>query len=81
MTGSDSDPWVAKRERGHLGVAIRTGRGVILARESAETMLGRRATGETGVGFFVSGEGDTLRFSHGGDNEGSKLERSRPSAN
>jgi hypothetical protein len=36
----------------------------------ASQLLERQAGGPVGIGFFVEGEGDSLRFGHGGSNEG-----------
>ena len=61
--------------------AIRNGGGSILTKETVEEMLTPQPGGDVGmfggymgVGFFLVGEGETLRFGHGGDNEGFKCE-------
>jgi CubicO group peptidase (beta-lactamase class C family) len=48
------------------------GEGRVLSRESAEEMLQSHSEEPVGMGFFLMGEGERLRFGHGGDNEGFK---------
>jgi CubicO group peptidase (beta-lactamase class C family) len=48
------------------------GEGQVLSRESAEEMLQPHSGEPVGIGFFLMGEGERLRFGHGGDNEGFK---------
>jgi CubicO group peptidase (beta-lactamase class C family) len=48
------------------------GEGRLLCRESAEEMLRPHSEEPVGLGFFLMGEGERLRFGHGGDNEGFK---------
>ena len=61
--------------------AVRDGEGTLLKRETAEEMLAPQPGGaegmfggHMGMGFFLLGKGETLRFGHGGDNEGFKCE-------
>jgi CubicO group peptidase (beta-lactamase class C family) len=46
--------------------------GTLLARETVEQMLAPQVEEHIGLGFFLDGAGDRLRFHHSGDNEGFK---------
>lgn len=46
--------------------------GTFLHRSIVDEMLTHQAEEVTGLGFFLDGKGATLRFSHGGDNDGFK---------
>jgi CubicO group peptidase (beta-lactamase class C family) len=77
--------WTTPRDLCFLAIevqrALREGRGTLLTRETAEQMLTPQPGGaegmfgrRMGIGFFLLGKGETLRFGHGGDNEGFKCE-------
>ncbi|MDQ5850582.1 MAG: beta-lactamase family protein, partial [Chloroflexota bacterium] len=54
---------------------VRAGRtGKLVTRETVDQMLTAQAGGPVGIGFWPDGKGETLRFGHGGDNEGFKCE-------
>lgn len=54
--------------------ARRDGSGEILSPSTVEHILTRWFGGEFGIGFFLTGEGPALRFSHSGGNEGFRCE-------
>lgn len=77
--------WTTPRDLCLLAVevqrAVGDGGGTLLTKETAEQMLTPQPGGaegmfggHMGVGFLLLGEGERLRFGHGGDNEGFKCE-------
>jgi CubicO group peptidase (beta-lactamase class C family) len=65
--------WSTPSDLARLAIAVQqsyvAGRG-ILPRSLAVEALTRIGDGPTGLGFFLAGEGDELRFSHSGGNMG-----------
>lgn len=52
---------------------IRTGRGgTLLKREQVDQMLTPQFGTHAGLGFFIEGDGEMVRFDHSGDNDGFK---------
>ena len=64
--------WTTPADLGKLGIEVQRvlrGESSFLSKASAEEMLTRQME-DVGVGFFLEGKGETLRFGHGGWNEG-----------
>lgn len=51
-----------------IQTAIVGGEGALLTKKSAETMFTHQGEGQYGIGFYVFGEGDQIRYGHAGDN-------------
>jgi CubicO group peptidase (beta-lactamase class C family) len=68
--------WTTPSDLARVAVAVQRARaadpGTFLSKEIADEMLTHQAEEVTGLGFFLDGKGEALRFSHQGDNEGFK---------
>ena len=66
--------WTTPADLARLGIAVqealRGERPDWLSAKMAQEMLTRPHEGDCGIGFFLDGEGDALRFGHRGWNEG-----------
>jgi CubicO group peptidase (beta-lactamase class C family) len=66
--------WTTPSDLGRVGLgvlaALRGERPDWLSAASIRMMLTKQGGSECGIGFFIAGEGDTLRFGHSGGNEG-----------
>ncbi len=68
-TPSDLAQWAIGIERCYSGEAKRP-----LSQRMTRNMLTLQGDGPTGLGLYLAGEGDPLRFFHGGSNEGYRCE-------
>ena len=66
--------WTTPSDLARLGIALqealRGERPDWLSAKMAQEMLTRQGDGDCGLGFFLEGEGDEMRFGHSGWNEG-----------
>lgn len=66
--------WTTPADLGRLALAVRRSATEVdwafLRQDLARAMLTRQFGSDLGLGFFLGGEGPSLRFSHGGGNEG-----------
>jgi len=65
--------WTTPSDLARAGIEVQKalkGESAVLAREGAAEMLTPQIQDDMGIGFFLEGKGETLRFGHGGWDEG-----------
>ena len=67
--------WTTPSDLARAGIEVQRavmGKSTFISQDIVNQMLTLQTDDNIGIGFFLDGEGDTVRFSHGGGNQGFK---------